>query len=478
MPDLPPEPSAAPSDPSWWFAEALHQEGELPIALSLDGEITVDVAIVGGGFTGMWTALALKKRRPQITIAVIEASLCGSGASGKNGGVVHGYWSALAGLTDLVGADGALAIARAGAKAQDGLRAFAQAADRDVWLREGGHLRVSTTPSQDAKVRLIGDTARRLGVPDMAQILTGAELRGRLRSPVFRNGVFLPEGGTIHPARLARALRKAVIEAGVQLYENTRMTGLDRGTPNRVRTAKGQIIARDVVLATNVELAFDAHIKPHVTVFSSFALMTEPAPDKLAKMDWTADTGVADLRMFVHYFRKTQDGRVLIGTGGGPLSYNGNTTARQLREDKPTVLRVERGLKRLLPALTGTAVAKSWGGPIDISSDRVPLFKTFPGTRVHYGGGYSGHGVNPTYIGGQCLASLVLGERDMWSSLPLCTRELPRLPPEPFRFLGGYAIRSAIISCEDAEERGERGTRAARAISALPRLLGLRIGTR
>lgn len=478
MPTFPSQPSIAPSDPSWWFAEALREEGGLPNAPSLAGEISVDVAIIGGGFTGMWTALALKARRPQITVAIIEASLCGSGASGKNGGVVHGYWSALAGLTDLVGADGALAIARAGAKAQDGLRAFARTTDRDVWLREGGHLRVSTTPSQDAKVKLIAAAARRLGVPDMARELTRAELSDRLRSPVFRSGVSLPEGGTIHPARLARALRKAVIDAGVHLYENTRMIYLDRDTPNRVRTARGQIIARDVVLATNADLAADAHIKPYVTVFSSFALMTEPAPHALAEMKWTSDTGIADLRMFVHYFRKTEDGRVLIGTGGGPLSYNGSTTARQLREDKPAVMRVERGLKRLLPALANTAIAKSWGGPIDISSDRIPFFKTFPGTRVHYGCGFSGHGVNPTYIGGQCLASLVLGERDMWSSLPLCMRELPRLPPEPFRFLGGSMIRSAIISCEDAEERGERGTAAARAISTLPHLFGLRIGTR
>ena len=105
MPAFPSQPSVAPSDPSWWFADALRQEGGLPDPPSLQGEITVDVAIIGGGFTGMWTALALKKRRPQITVALIEARICGSGASGKNGGVVHGYWSALTGLTDLVGAE-------------------------------------------------------------------------------------------------------------------------------------------------------------------------------------------------------------------------------------------------------------------------------------------------------------------------------------------------------------------------------------
>ncbi len=476
-----PEPGIAPSDPSWWFADALKQEGGEPPAPGLTGEIAVDVAVVGGGYTGMWTALALKRRKPDLRVALIEASLCGGEASGKNGGVVHGYWASLPGLIELLGPNGALAIARAGARAQAGLRAFAKEADRDVWLREGGSLRVSTTPSQDIKVARMVEAARGLGVADMAHPLSPAELAARFRSPVLRGGVYLPEGGTVHPARLARALRKAVIRAGVQLYENTRMTGLDRSTgsaPSRVRTAQGQIVAREVVLATNVGLASDPHIKPHVTVFSSFALMSEPAPDRLEAMGWTDDLGIADLRMFVHYFRKTADGRVLIGTGGGPLGYNGNPAARHLREDKPAVVRVERGLKRLIPAFADVPVAGSWGGPIDISSDRIPFFGTFPGTRVHYGCGFSGHGVNPTYIAGQCLTSLALGERNMWTSLPLCTRDLPRLPPEPFRFLGGYAIRRAIISCEDAEERGEKGSPLARGVSMLPRLFGLRIGTR
>jgi len=108
----------------------------------------------------------------------------------------------------------------------------------------------------------------------------------------------------------------------------------------------------------------------------------------------------------------------------------------------------------------------------------LPFFKTMPGTRVHYACGYSGHGVNPTYIGGQCLASLVLDEKDMWSSLPLCTREVPSLPPEPFRYYGGRAIRRAVLACEDAEERGQHAPAIASAVAALPALFGLRIGTR
>jgi len=232
------------------------------------------------------------------------------------------------------------------------------------------------------------------------------------------------------------------------------------------------------VLATNVELARERQIKPHVTVFSSFALMTDPAPEKLAAMGWTGDQGISDMRMFVHYFRKTIDGRVLMGSGSGPISYDGDTTSPRLTQDSASALPAERGLRRLLPGLNDVKVAKAWGGPIDISADRLPFFKTMPGTRVHYACGYSGHGVNPTYIGGQCLASLVLNENDMWSNLPLCTREVPSLPPEPFRHYGGRAIRRAVLACEDAEERDQPAPVIASAIAAIPRVFGLKIGTR
>lgn len=482
MSDTLSQPSVAPADPSWWFADAMAQEAGVPPSPSLTGEIAADVAIIGGGYTGLWTALALKARKPSLCVALIEAKLCGSGASGKSGAKVHGYWASLAGMSKSIGDDAALAVARAGTMAQDGIRAFATAPGRDVWWREAGNIRVSASPAQDAKIASYVDTARRLGVPDTARPLTEAGIASYCRSPAFRAGVFLQEGANVHAARLARALRRAAIDAGVLLYENTPMTGLDisrnGGSPNRVRTARGQIIARDVVLATNVELARERLIKPHVTVFSSFALMTEPAPEKLAAMGWTGDQGISDMRMFVHYFRKTIDGRVLMGSGSGPISYDGDTSAVRLTQDSASALRAERGLRRLLPGLNDVKVAKAWGGPIDISADRLPFFKTMPGTRVHYGCGYSGHGVNPTYIGGQCLASLVLDEKDMWSSLPLCTRAVPGLPPEPFRYYGGRAVRRAVLACEDAEERGQPAPVLASAVAALPRLFGLRIGTR
>jgi glycine/D-amino acid oxidase-like deaminating enzyme len=472
------QPSAAPRDPSWWFDEALRSERDSPAAPPLSGRIEVDVAIVGGGFTGLWTVLALRERAPHLSVALIEASLCGSGASGKNGGKVHGYWASLAGMASNIGPDGALAVARAGTRAQDAIRRFATAPGRDVWWRENGNVRVSAAPAQDAKIGAYVDTARRLGVPDTAQPLSAEEVAGFCRSPVFRGGLYFPEGANVQPARLARELRRAAIAAGVKVYENTPMTTLDAGSPNRIVCRNGEIVAKEVVLATNIELVRRKEVAPLMTVFSSYALMTQPAPDKLRAMGWNQDEGIADLRMFVHYFRKTIDGRVLMGSGSGPISFGGNTSNPQLTTDVASAARAERGLRRLLPALADVPIERVWGGGIDVSFDRLPFFRTVPGTRIHYGCGYSGHGVNPTYIGGQCLASLVLGVKDDWSTLPLCTREPRALPPEPFRYVGGRFVRWGILGCEEAEEFGKNAGLLPRVAAAIPKTFGLRIGTR
>jgi glycine/D-amino acid oxidase-like deaminating enzyme len=456
----------------------LQSERDAPQVPPLVGDKHCDVVIVGGGFTGLWTALALKNRQPDLSIVLIEASICGAGASGMNGGKVHGYWSALPGMARTIGDDPALAVARAGTRAQDAIRAFATERGRDVWWRESGNLRVSAAPAQDFKIDDYVYQAQRLGVPDTVVPLTPAAVRARANSPVFRSGLLFPEGANVQPARLVRELRAAAIKAGVLIHEYTRMVGLDRGQPSRVRTETGAVIAREVVLATNVGLATEPTIRRHMSIFSSYALMTQAAPGALQSMDWSGDEGIADLRMFVHYFRKTPDGRVLMGSGSGPIAYGGLVGTLSLKRDRSSVSRAERGLRRLLPAFGGVPVEKAWGGPIDIASDRLPFIRTLSGTRVHYACGFSGHGVNPTYIAGQCLASLVLGVKDEWSTLPLCTREVPSLPPEPFRYIGAHVIRWGIIAVEEAEEAEQTAPAAARAVASLPKIFRLRIGTR
>jgi glycine/D-amino acid oxidase-like deaminating enzyme len=470
-------PSVEPSLPSWWLEQALAAEGDPEPAARLEGDADADVAIVGGGYTGLWTALALRERAPELRVTLLEAEICGHGPSGRNGGFVHGYWAALASIVPVLGREGGLALARAGERIVPGIRAFAEQRGDDVWLREHGMLMVSAAPAQDGAVERAVETAATLGFPEQAQPLSSEELARRVSSPAFRSGVLFADGATVHPGLLVRALRRAALAAGVTLHERTPVTRVVAGRPAVLETPAGSVRAPEVVLATNAALAGRRPAGRSLTNFGSYVVLTEPAPDLLAQIGWTGGEAIVDGRMFVHYFRTTDDGRVLMGSGSGPIGFAGRVDER-FSTDGPTAARAEAGLRRLLPGLAGARVERAWGGPIDVSADHLPFYGTEPGTRIHFGAGYSGHGVGPSWLGGRILASLVLGADDEWSRLPLATRRPPRLLPEPIRRVGGGLVRAAIMACEAAEEEGRRGPLVARAGAALPRLLGMELGTR
>ena len=218
-------------------------------------------------------------------------------------------------------------------------------------------------------------------------------------------------------------------------------------------------------------------VRRHVTTFGSYVVLTEPVPELLEEIGWTGGEAIVDGRMFLHYARTTNDGRVLMGSGSGPIGFGGRVDERFTR-DSPTAARAEAGLRRLLPGLAAARVERAWGGPIDVSADHLPFFGTVSGTSTHFGLGYSGHGVGPSWLGGQILASLALGTRDEWTALPLASRRVASLPPEPLKRLGGGLVRAAIMACEGADEAGRRASVPARLGAALPRLLRMQIGTR
>ena len=427
------------------------------------------MAVVGGGYTGLWTALAVREREPSARVVVLEAETCGAGPSGRNGGFCHGYWSHLASLREVVGDAGALEVARAGERIIPSIRAL----EDDVWLREGGLLRVSAAPAQDEVVDRAVGAARALGVEEEAVPLSRDELAARIRSPVFRRGVYFRECATVQPARLVRALRAEVLRRA-ELHERTPVTAV---RPGLLTTPRGRVRAPEIVLATNAWMIGWRPLRGRVTNFGSYVVLTEPVPELLERIGWTGAEAVIDGRMFLHYFRTTDDGRVLMGSGSGPIGFGGRVDER-FSGDRPTAARAEAGLRRLLPGLAEARVERAWGGPIDVSADHLPFFGTVPGERVHYGAGYSGNGVGPSWLGGQILASLATGRDDEWTSLPLATRRVPRLPPEPLTRIGGGLVRAAIMACEAAEEEGRRPPLPARAAATLPRLLGMQIGTR
>ena len=451
--------------PPWWIEDALAAEGNPEPSAALHGETEADVAIVGGGYTGLWTALALHERAPETRVVVLEAEFCGAGPSGRNGGFIEGYWPAFAELRALFGDDAATQLARAG----EGIRPAVRALGDDVWLREGGMLMVATTEAQERVL----DRALTAAPPDQAVALSRDEVAARCASPRFRRGVLFPDTGTVHPGLLVRALRRAALARGVVLHEATHVTGVQ---PGRVASAHGAVRARSVVVATNAAMTDWRPVRGRLTVFGSYVVLTEPVPELLAEINWTGGEALVDARMFLHYFRTTNDGRVLMGSGSGPIGYR-NRIDRRFTHDAATGARAELGLRRLLPGLDAARIERSWGGPIDVSADHVP-FVASAGGGVHFAAGFSGNGVGPSWLAGQALASLALGRDDEWASLPLVRGRGARVPGEPLRRIGGGAIRAAILACEEADEAGRRKPLLASAVAQVPRLLRLPLGTR
>ena len=452
-------------EPAWWLRDA--DDGER--SPSLDRDLDVDVAIVGGGFTGLWTALALRALPEPPRVAVLEAEFCGWGPSGRNGGFCHGYWSYLPTLRDLFGDEAALRLVAAGDKIIPGIRTFLAERGEDAWFHEDGLLEVSTAASQDPEIDGQVAAARAVGHPEEAEL---REVPGI--SPRFRRAVFFRDGATVHPARLVRALRRAALADGVELYEGTRAQLRGDGTI----AANGRTVrAKNTVVATNAAATEWRPVRGRLTVFGSYVVLTEPVPELLREIGWTDGLGIYDARMFLHYFRTTNDGRVLMGSGSGPIGFGARIDER-FTHDAPTAGRAEEGLRRLLPALAEVKVEAAWGGPIDVSADHVPFIGTVRSTRIHYALGYSGHGVGPSWLAGRVLASLVAGADDEWTQLPLVERRVARVPREPVRRLGGGLIRAAILSLEEAEEHGRRGNPVATAVAGIPRLLGMKLGTR
>ena len=439
-----------------------------PPAPRLTGVADADVAVVGGGDTGLWTALALAERDPDLRIVLLEAGVCGTGPSGRNGGFLHGYWSRLALLRERLGDEAALRLARAA----EGSLAAVRALGEDVGLVEGGFLKVSAAPAQDASVEAVVTAARTLGAGEEAVPLDADEVAARCSSPVFRGGVFVRHGATVQPALLARVLRRRVEAAGVAIHEHSPVR---RISPGEAETADGRVRATDLVIAVNAWAASWRPLARRLTAFGSFCVATEPVPGLLEQIEWTGGEAIVDGRMFVHYFRTTPDGRVVMGSGGGPIA-RGRRLGERLFADTASIARAEAGLRRLLPGLAEARVTHGWGGPIDVSSDQLPFVGAFG--RVHYAAGYSGSGVGPSWLLAQALASRVLEADDEWARLPLVRELPPALPPEPLKGLGGALVRRAALAVEESEERGARGWAPARAVAALPSLLGMPLGRR
>jgi glycine/D-amino acid oxidase-like deaminating enzyme len=426
--------------------------------------------IVGGGYLGMWTAWQLLELEPQLDVVLLEAAVCGHGPSGRNGGFCETLWPDVAILRERAGDTAALDVCRASEDAVRGIGAWCEQNGVDAWFREAPMLRVATTTSQldswGENVRAASD----LGAPEEVVTLSAQEVRARCDSPLFLGGALYRLNATVHPARLALGLRSKLLERGVRIHERTAVTGFDRDGTAVTRT--GRVRANAAVLAVNSATTSFPGYRLALAVASSHIVLTEPVPDVLDELGWTDGEAIVDSRTLVHYTRTTRDGRIVFGWGGGAMGFGARLSDR-LELDRGVVAEAERALRRFFPQTADRKVTHAWGGPIDVSPTHLPIF----GSRdaAHYGFGFTGNGVGPSYLGGEILARLALDRRDERTRLALVEPPRKLFPPEPLRCAGGALIRRALIAKDAAEDEGRAPNAPTRFVASLPRRLGLRL---
>jgi glycine/D-amino acid oxidase-like deaminating enzyme len=455
----------------WWLADA----GSVEPLAPLEGERHADVAIVGGGYTGMWAAWHLKQLEPDAEIVLLEADVCGHGPSGRNGGFANEMWFLVPALRRRFGDEAALAVARAARESVDAIGQWCDEQRVDAWFRRAGYVQVSTTPLHDGVWDEAARACRELGEPEACIPLSSDELRKRIDSPVMRGGAFYPGAATVHPARLALGLRQHLLEQGVHIFEGSSvLRRRPMGAEVRLETPRGAVSAGSVALAAGWALAGMSPLRHRLTLTSSHMVITEPVPDLLEEIGWTGGECLTDSRAMLHYFRTTPDGRIAFGWGGGHIVL-GARPGRRAEVDPAIATEVERHLRRFFPGLEGRRVEHAWGGPIDVSPTHLPVVAS-AGEHAHAAFGYTGNGVGPSQLCGRILASLALDRRDEPTRLAIVEPPRASVPPEPFRYVGGEVIRAALLRKETAEEQGHRAGPLTRFVAGIPERIGIHVG--
>ncbi|MEA2333481.1 MAG: hypothetical protein QOH58_3619 [Thermoleophilaceae bacterium] len=441
--------------------------------------MTVDVVVIGGGYTGMWTAWELLEQGA--TVALLEGGVCGHGPSGRNGGFCESLWGSAPSLRDRFGDAQARALLDASSGAVTAIGDWCRTQDVDAWFSQSGYMRVSAAPAFDDIGREAVAAAAALGAPERVVELSAEQVRARCASPVFRRGIFIGDFATLHPARLGLGLRRRLAERGARLYEHSRVRALRALSANgssqgvRAETGGGEVRASAAVLAIGGAARGLPALRSRLTVTSSHIVLTEPVPDVLEELGWTGGECITDGRTLVHYFRTTRDNRILLGWGGGRIAYGARLNGR-VEVDPEVIGETRAALEQLIPAIRGRRITHAWGGPIDVSPSHIPQIGTLPGAPVHFAFGYTGNGVAPTNLAGRTLASLALDRRNELTRLPIVDAGAGSwVPPEPFAWVGGSLVRNALVRREHALDTDSRPDLITRALCAAPKALGIHL---
>jgi len=433
---------------------------------ALGGDGHADVAIVGAGFTGLWTAYYLQRADPSARIVLLEKEIAGFGASGRNGGwcsaLFPASWTRIAREH---GGPAALAMRDAMRCAVREVADVATAEGIDCDYRRGGTVTFARTPAHLIRGRAEVAEAARCGDDDL-RLLDAGEVAGIAGVPGALGATFTPHCAAIDPAKLVRGLAEVVVSRGATLYEGTAVTGID---PHRVRTPAGTVTADAVIRATE---AFTVELPGHrrdLAPVYSLIVATEPLPAKVLDAVGLADRPTfADLGQLICYGQRTADGRIVFGGRGAPYHFGSSMAAAHDRNER-VFARLRAMLVEMFPALQGVSFTHSWGGAVAAQRDWHASVVYDPATALGSAGGYVGDGVSTTNLAGRTLADLVTGRRTELTGLPWVGHLSRRWEPEPLRWLG---INAGLGLAKLADATEARTGRPSRVAPLLNRLLG------
>lgn len=428
---------------SYW-----HETVDIQPGNPLVQEIDCDVAIVGGGFTGLSTAYELKRGDPALKVILMERTVVGHGASGRNGGFVMPLlgWD-LVDATKKLGERGAADAYRLMYDAVAHLKQLVEIERIDCDLESTGYLLLATCSKRAARMRRECALAHDMGFSH--QWLEGEQLRAHIRSPHFKVGLFDPMPAILNPAKLARGLLGLVRNLGVEVYEQTPLVELTDGDEITLVTSGGKVRAKCVVLAVNGYGASLGFLPARVLPVHTYIVLTEPVADEaLDTIGWASKrASLETARNFIHYFRLTADNRILFGGEDAELFYQG-----RYQDNHPRIFRALRARFRdYFPTLGHVKFTHAWGGVLGVTLDMFPTFGV-GGARgnIFHAAGYSGHGVALGNYAGRILAPRILdrlGSKKAPASHsdPFFFGRFPLpVPPEPIRYLGMQAYRVAL----------------------------------
>ncbi|MEU5132012.1 FAD-dependent oxidoreductase [Streptomyces californicus] len=424
---------------------------ERPDALpALTGDEHTDLLVVGGGYSGLWTALIAKERDPDRDVVLIEGHEVGWAASGRNGGfcaasLTHGLANGVERWPDEIAK-----LEELGERNLDAIEAAVARYGIDCEFERTGEIDVATEPHQLQELREWHEEIVKLGITGV-DFLDRDALRAEVDSPTFLGGLWDRRGvAMLHPAKLAWGLKRACRELGVRIYEHTRGVELARsGEGMAVRTPYGRVFARRVALGTNIFPSLVKRVRPYTVPVYDYALMTEPlTPAQLESIGWKGRQGLGDSANQFHYFRLSADNRILWGGYDAIYPYGGKLNA-DLDQRPETFLKLAEQFFTCFPQLSGVRFSHAWGGAIDTCSRFTAFFGTAHQGRVAYAAGYTGLGVGSTRFGADVMLDLLSGEETERTRLEMVRSKPMPFPPEPFAWAGIEITRRSLAHADD-----------------------------